>query len=132
MQETARSLAAALRERGVNLFFDQWALVPGDVRADTLRSAQRRSRMFVVLIDKRVGISQGKEIEAMVARAERGQARLVPVALQRFSDLPESVRQFHGILAPQSLPNAVAEGLGISGVDVNALAEQLLPLALRR
>lgn len=133
MQETARNLAAALRERGVNLFFDQWALVPGDVRADVLRGAQRRSRMFVVLIDKGVGVSQGKEIDAMVARAERGQARLVPVALRKFSDVPERVRQFHGILAPRSaLPNAVVDGLGIVDIDVNALAEQLLPLALRR
>lgn len=134
MKGTARSLAAALRERGVNLFFDQWALVPGDVRADVLRGAQRRSRMFVVLIDQHVGPGQTKEIEAMVARAERGEARLVPVVLRGFSDLPENVRQFHAIVAPRSGPSdAVIRGLGsvVLNIDVDALAEQLLPLALR-
>ena len=82
-----------------------------------------------------VGPGQEKEIAAMVARAERGEARLVPVALRGFKDLPENVRPFHGIVAPRSLlPDAVLKGLGLGvlNVDVDALAEQLLPLALRR
>lgn len=127
-QETARDLAAALRQRGVNLFFDQWALQPGDVWADVLGDAQRRSRMFVVLLDKGVGLTQKREIEAMVARALSGQARLVPVALRTINDLPESVRPFHGIVAPR-LHSKVVEMIE---VDIEALAETLLPLALRR
>lgn len=127
-QETARDLATALRQRGVDPFFDQWALQPGDVWADVLRDAQRRSRIFVVLLDKTVGPTQRREIEAMVARAVSGQARLVPVALRTLNDLPESVRQFHGILAPRLRSNVV----GMIEVDIEALAETLLPLALRR
>ncbi len=138
-EQLARGLAEELRRRGVTVFFDKWALQPGDRWQDVLRNAQHRSRMFAVLLDGKSGPIQAQEIDALVQLAERRQARFVPVALSGFEGYPESVRQFHGIVAPRipanhTLPTAVTEALGFPApeVDVVALAEVLLPLALQR
>jgi hypothetical protein len=138
-EQLARGLAEELRRRGVTVFLDKWALQPGDRWQDVLRNAQHRSRMFAVLLDGKSGPIQAQEIDALVQLAERRQARFVPVALSGFESYPESVRQFHGIVAPRipanhTLPTAVTEALGFLApeVDVVALAEVLLPLALQR
>ena len=135
-EQLARELAAELRQRGVNVFFDQWALRPGDLWADVLRNALQRSRMFVVLLDKGFGPVQVTEIGVMLNRAESGQARFVPIALSDFEDLPESVRQFHGIVAPRipvrTTPRTDLVTKIRMGVNVSALAEILVPLALQR
>lgn len=146
-QQIARDLAEALRRRGVNVFFDQWVLQPGDLWATVLDEAQLRSRTFVVLLGRGLPIrsldelrsdSQEKEIEMLLARANSRQARLIPVVLPGFGALPGNVSQFQEIIAPR-LPDDPRRVL-ISAfsskpapeVDIDALAEMLLPVALRR
>lgn len=127
-QNVARDLADALRKRGANVFFDQWVLRPGDLRTSILSNAQQQSRVFVVLVDKTIGAAQEEELSFPVLRAERGEARFVPIALSGLDDLPSNIRQFQPIIAPRTLAGIFL----LHGVDVEALAETLLPLALRR
>lgn len=131
-EHVARDLAAALRKRGTNVFFDRWVFRPGDLRTNVLDNAQEQSRVFVVLVDKSIGTAQTDELSGLVRRAERGEARFVPIALSDFDDLPSYIRQFQAIKAPLTSPNAFTAIIGLRSVDVEALAEMLIPLALRR
>jgi hypothetical protein len=131
----ARELAEALHLRGVNVFFDQWALLPGDQREYVLAKALRRSRMFVVMFDRGYAFDLDEDIATMLELAEKGRARFVPIGLSSVYDLPRKVRQFQGIVPPRLtavgpvMRGSIMEDLMI---DIPALAEMLVPLALQR
>jgi len=49
--EWARSFARALKERGVNVWFDEFDVQPGESLREALESGLRNSDVFVALLD---------------------------------------------------------------------------------
>jgi len=49
-KDWARSLAEALRKRGVTVWFDEWALLPGDRITDQIEHALRESEYILMLV----------------------------------------------------------------------------------
>ena len=80
----ARELAEALRQRGVNVFFDLWALRPGDRWERVLLQAVQQSRTFAVLLDKNIEGAQAKEIAEIGAARREWRGAFHPDCSLRF------------------------------------------------
>lgn len=122
-------LAEVLRRRSLNVSLGQSVLPPGERLEDLLQNVQRRSRIFVVFFDERIEVGRTKELGVVTALAEAGLARLVPVALSSYEQIPERLRRFSGILAPRVQDsNTVRMNRGDRGdqIDVEELAAMIL------
>ena len=76
-----RVLAENLHRLGVELWFDEWEIMPGDVLVHKLDEGILSSRAGVLVVSP-VSLSRPivqAEYAAMWTRAEAGQQRLIPV-----------------------------------------------------
>ncbi len=79
-----RVLAENLHQSGLNVFFDEWEIAPGDVLAHKLDEGIRNSRNGVLVVSQtafeRPWVKE--EYAAMMTRAVAGQQRLIPVLIE--------------------------------------------------
>ena len=97
--QLALDLAHALRRRGVNVFVDRLALQPGDVWRDVLAEAQMRSRTFVTLLDGAPGGFHASEVDSILEKVGLGRARLIPIVLSGWENVPDSLSRYQGLIA---------------------------------
>jgi len=83
-QAWVRVLAENLHQSGLNVFFDEWEIAPGDVLAHKLDEGIRNSRNGVLVVSQaafeRPWVKE--EYAAMMTRAVAGQQRLIPVLIE--------------------------------------------------
>src|SRR5438105_5021431 len=82
-QAWVRTLAENLHRAGLEVFYDEWELVPGDVLVHKLDEGIRTSRNGILVVSP-ASLSRPwvmEEYAAMLTRAVAGQQRLIPVLL---------------------------------------------------
>ena len=126
-KETARILAVSLVEHGVNVWFDDWKLQPGDSIVGGIEDGLRECDVFVLIWSKPAHDSQwvGTEIRAYVKRrVEEQSLRIVPIMLDA-TPLPLLVGDYRGFVLNdlQDLYGIAAEIVG--GKDFTDVAQQL-------
>ena len=80
-QVWVRSLAEHLYRAGLEVFYDEWEIGPGDVLVHKLDEGIRTSRNGVLVVSP-IALSRPwvtQEYAAMLTRAVAGQQRLIPV-----------------------------------------------------
>jgi hypothetical protein len=107
-QEFVGSVASALRSRGVDAWFDEQALQPGEDFLSHLRDSLQAARLVVVFVGRRFD-SPWVNFEIGAAL---GQSKTVlPVFLSHHAreSAPPVVTSLHGIEAFDQTPQQVAE-----------------------
>ncbi|HEY6539302.1 MAG TPA: TIR domain-containing protein, partial [Ktedonobacteraceae bacterium] len=82
-QTWVRTLAENLYRAGLEVFYDEWEIAPGDVLVHRLDEGIRTSRSGILVVSS-VSLSRPwvmEEYAAMITRAVAGQQRLIPVLL---------------------------------------------------
>ena len=82
-QDWVRTLAENLYRAGLEVFYDEWEIAPGDVLVHRLDEGIRTSRSGILVISS-ASLSRPwvmEEYGAMLTRAVAGQQRLIPVLL---------------------------------------------------
>jgi hypothetical protein len=100
----ARSLATAFVQRGIDVWFDEWQMRPGDSIIGGIERGLSDADIFVLVWSVRAAESNwvGTEVRAYLRRrVDDGELRIVPVMMDE-----------------TPLPTLVAEYLGFSGPDV--------------
>lgn len=87
------AIATRLRDAGLRPFFEEWHLVPGDLRIPALEAASEGSPTIAVLIGPK-GIEEWHEQQKQLAADERGK-RVIPVLLAGVSR--QSLQGFLGL-----------------------------------
>lgn len=81
--ERVRPLAQRLSEEGLNVFLDEWEIFPGDSVSAELEQAISRSNVGIVVFST-ASVTRpwvNEEYYAILLRAVKGRARLIPVVL---------------------------------------------------
>lgn len=117
-KEAARTLAVMLVEQGVDVWFDEWEIRPGDSIAGGIEEGISDADVFVLVWSERAQSSNwvGTELRAFLHRrvADDG-LRIVPVMTDG-TPLPALVQDYRGFnLSEVSLQEAVAEMTGNRG-----------------
>jgi TIR domain len=88
-KDVVRRLAADLRRSGIEAWFDEWEIRPGDSIIDKINEGISGCEVFIVVISKNSVASRWvrEELNAAVIRRIRDQARLIPVRLDN-SEVP--------------------------------------------
>jgi hypothetical protein len=103
----ARSFAQALKERGVNVWFDEFDVLPGESVRDALEAGLRSSDVLVALLDAEspskanlffelgAAIGMGKRVVAIVPKGLDPSALPLDVPLRRYliRDTPEQTAE---------------------------------------
>lgn len=124
---TARLLATALVEAGVNVWFDEWQMKPGDSIVGGIESGLRDCDVFVLIWSDSARRSNwvGTELRAVInRRVGDNELRLVPV-LTDDTPLPTLVAEYKGydLLTIPDLRQIAQEISGVS--NARELAELL-------
>jgi hypothetical protein len=85
-KESARILAIALVEQGIDVWFDAWEIRPGDSIVGGIEAGLERSNLFVLVWSENASRSGwvGKEVAAYLHKqAEEPSMRMVPVLLDK-------------------------------------------------
>lgn len=87
--ERVRPLARRLSDEGLDVFLDEWEILPGDSVSDELEQAINRSNVGIVVFSAASVLRPwvNEEYYAILSRAVKGRARLIPVVLDDV-DLP--------------------------------------------
>ena len=96
-KDVARELATRLRNDGVNIWFDQFELLPGTRWAEEIDQAISDSRIIVFLVDQ--GAEKNKWFLKELNRAKELNKWIVPVLIAGTSpkDLPEELQTLQAI-----------------------------------
>jgi hypothetical protein len=95
---TARLLALALVEQGVNVWFDEWSLQPGDSITGGIEQGLSQADVFVLVwsVDARASNWVGTELRAYLRRrVDDDNLRIVPVMVDT-TPLPALVADYKG------------------------------------
>ncbi len=124
---TARLLASALAETGVNVWFDEWNLRPGDSIVGGIESGITDCDVFVLIWSENAKQSNwvGTEMRAAINRRVGDKAlRLVPV-LSDETPLPALIAEYKGF-SLSSVPDLRQIAAEISGVtNIKDIAQML-------
>jgi predicted RNA-binding Zn-ribbon protein involved in translation (DUF1610 family) len=134
--ETARLFATALIERGVGVWFDEWALRPGDSIPEGIERGLGDANIFVLFWSARAAASRwvGTEVRAYIRRrVDDGTLRIVPMMLDE-TRLPVLVAEYRGFRIEKDA-DRVPAAAEITGVNtdrelVRRLQERLLELTV--
>ena len=97
-KDTARLLAVALVEQGVNVWFDEWAIRPGDSITGGIETGLSEADVFVLVWSANAKKSNwvGTEVRAYLRRRVDDQTlRIVPVMIDS-TPLPALVADYKG------------------------------------
>jgi len=109
-RDLARAVAAELKLRGRNIFFDERSLVAGSPWPDGLAQGVREARGVVALLGSKISTWQRAEVEAFIEKANEGSTRFViPVWLESLPDWPELV--FQGFSGKGQSPAELASSI---------------------
>ncbi|MBL8694257.1 MAG: SUMF1/EgtB/PvdO family nonheme iron enzyme [Planctomycetes bacterium] len=109
-RDLARAVAAELKLRGRNVFFDERSLVAGSPWPDGLAQGVREARGVVALLGTRISTWQRAEVEAFIEKANEDSTRFViPVWLEALPDWPELV--FQGFAGRGQSPAELASSI---------------------
>jgi TIR domain len=88
-KDVVRRLAGDLRQSGIEAWFDEWEIRPGDSIIDKINEGISGCEVFIVVISRNSVASRWvrEELNAAVIRRIRDQARLIPVRLDN-SEVP--------------------------------------------
>jgi hypothetical protein len=135
-KETARLLAKELVARGIDVWFDEWQIKPGDSITGGVESGISQCELFVLLWSDRAARSNWVETElraALKRRIDDQNFRVIPVMLDE-TPLPTLVADYRGfsLLKSSDLEFIASE---ISGDDsaldtVQRLQRRLLELVV--
>lgn len=118
----ATTLAEALREAGLRVWFDRWSLVPGEAWQRSIEDAIARARSIVVCVGATgVGAWQQAEMQSLLRSAlsdQRG-PRVIPVILPGadFQLLPAFLRAVVSIDMRKGLSDEIAIGRLVSAIE---------------
>jgi hypothetical protein len=90
----ARKLAIELRDRGADVWFDEWELLPGDSLVDKIfEEGLRGAEAFLVVLSQNSVSSRWvrEELNAAVVKRIEQQCKLIPVVLDDV-EVPEALR----------------------------------------
>jgi hypothetical protein len=92
-------LAKNLHQLGVQAFFDQWEIGPGDVFVHHLDRGILESKNGILVVSPAALASRwvGEENAAMLTRTVDGRQRLIPVLLKEVEELPAFLGSRHWI-----------------------------------
>ncbi len=123
----ARSLATALVEQGVSVWFDEWNLRPGDSISGGIEDGLSRSEVFVIVWSGHAKSSAWVDAEwraALTRRINDRTLRVIPILLDD-TPLPRLLADTRGVPA-QSKANPVAIAAELVGdVSGQELARRL-------
>ncbi len=88
------SFATALRERGIDVWFDKWEILPGDSLVDKLFEEGLKEAEAVLIVISAVSITKPwvrKELNAAVVNQITRQTKVIPVVLDN-AEVPEALR----------------------------------------
>jgi TIR domain-containing protein len=109
----ASELASALREAGVNIWFDEFDLMPGEPWQEKIAEALRASRTIVMVLSAQTAESPWTFFELGAAVADH--KRIIPVAREEIdlAHLPSPLRRLQILResSPQEAGRRVAEVL---------------------
>jgi hypothetical protein len=136
-KDTARFLAIALVEQGINVWFDEWAIRPGDSITGGIEKGLSDSNIFVLVWSSNAKASNwvGTEISAYIRRRIDDQTlRIVPIIIDD-TPLPTLVADYRGFIVTKAtkMEDIAAEITGKpSDVEIARLLQnRLLDLTLR-
>jgi len=124
---TARLLASALAEAGVNVWFDEWILKPGDSITGGISDGLTKCDAFVLIWSNKAAASNwvGTEVRAAITRRVNDDAlRLIPVIVDETS-LPILLAEYKGY-SLTTVPDLRRIAMEISGVTNTKDLAQLL------
>ncbi len=124
---TARLLASALAEAGINVWFDEWTLKPGDSITGGIEDGLSKCDAFVLVWSAEASVSNwvGTEVRAAVTRRVQDNAlRLIPVMVDR-TPLPALFAEYKGF-SLETVPDLQRIAAEISGVKQSKDLAQLL------
>jgi len=128
---TARLLAAALVETGVNVWFDEWILRPGDSIVGGIDNGLAQCDVFVLIWSESARQSNwvGTELRAVINRRVQDRTlRIVPV-LTDSTPLPALVAEYKGfnLTATADLRRIAEEIAGVSNLrDIAQMLQRRL------
>lgn len=124
---TARLIAAALVETGVNVWFDEWSLRPGESIVGGIDNGLSHCDVFVLIWSKHSKQSNwvGTELRAAINRRVGDQSfRLIPVPTDE-TPLPALVAEYKGFCL-STIPDLRRIAAEIAGVsDARDIAQML-------
>ena len=113
---TARALATLLVEQGVDVWFDEWDILPGQSLTGGIEEGLTNASVFALLWSGKASASKwvGTELRAFIRRrVENDGLRIVPLMLDG-TQLPALVADYRGfdLSAGMTLEEVVAEMTG--------------------
>jgi hypothetical protein len=99
-KESARILATSLVEHGVDVWFDDWKLRPGDSIVGGIETGLRECDVFVLVWSKEASNSQwvGTEVRSYLRRRiDEKSLRIIPIMLDN-TPLPVLVADYRGFV----------------------------------
>jgi hypothetical protein len=112
-RDWARTFAAALRSEGVNAWFDQTQLEPGERWQERIQEALRESRTLLLILSK--STVRGPWMFFELGAAVAGKKRVIPVIAGDVdvAEVPVPVRQYQFLNepSPERAAKRVAETL---------------------
>src|SRR5437660_11428552 len=112
-REWARGFATALRELGVNIWFDEFNIVPGGSISDSLEEALRKSDIIVMPITRESLNSSNFFFELGAAIAMN--KRIIPIVAEDvdYSQIPLSLSRVRALklMSPEDTAEELAKAL---------------------
>ena len=135
-KNTARLLAIALVEQGINVWFDEWAIRPGDSITGGIEQGLSEADIFVLVWSANAKTSNwvGTEISAYIRRRVDDQTlRIVPIMIDE-TPLPTLVADYKGFsISKETKMESIAAEITGKPSDVEIarlLQKRLLDLTL--
>lgn len=94
--ELAAKIANDLKQAGLEVWFDQFELRPGDLIIDQIGIASRNARNFVAIVSKHSAKSNwfSSELATAIAASDADRRRrIIPILIDRDATLPPFLRQ---------------------------------------
>lgn len=94
----ARALATAFIEYGINIWFDEWEIMPGDSIIGGIEEGLENANIFILVWSQNAKKSEwvGSEVKAYLHRKMKNpNIRIVPIMLDK-TPLPSLIKDYRG------------------------------------